>query len=438
MGSASTKRVTVAWAAAVFLLPIQAVSIFPWLGGRVQPPDLIIVILAISAAPSLWRSGWPGSVALDVAAAWPLAMAASLLLSGQWRSPSATLEVVGAFYLLLLYVVVRLTATPERIDRFLDWYPTSVAIAAFLGLVGVAAAAFGTETPLTTPMAALPYVGQAARAQALTPGPQMLANLLLAAIPLTIARAQTRGWTPGRRGLAWLLILGLLATHSKTVLSVIVALAIMSAVLRRHRRLAAVAAAAAAVTFLAVTHVVVTKDFNVPGLEASQVLAGTPWTSFSWGGDRWVVAPTTYVANKAASLQAISDSWPIGLGPAQQASYAAALRGSGDYPASIHYARFMEPHSTYLGTAAELGGAGVVAGLLLIAAGISTLRRWVRSHPSDWTVAAVCGIFAGVLLEASATDLMNCRHYWWLLAIVAAKTARPDGARGHVALDDVK
>ena len=332
---------------------------------------------------------------------------------------------VGAFYLLFLYAVVRLTATAHRVDRFLDWYPTSVAIAALLGLLGVAAAAFGTQTPLTTPMAALPYVGKAARAQALTPGPQMLANLLLAAIPLAIARAQTRGWSPGRRALMCLLVLGLLVTFSKTVLCVVVALAIMSAVLDRHRRFATLVAVAAATLFLAVTHVVVTKAVKVPALEASQVIAGTPWMSFSWAGDRWVVAPTTYVANKAASLHAIRNSWPIGLGPAQQASYAAALRGSGHYPASIRYARFMEPHSTYLGTVAELGVAGAVAGLLLIGAGISTMRVWVRRQPSDWMAAAVCGIFAGVLLEASATDLMNCRHYWWLLAIVAARTCAP-------------
>lgn len=334
----------------------------------------------------------------------------------------ATLEVVGAFYLLLLYAAVRLTATPERLDRFLDWYPASAGIAALLGLVGVAAAASGMHTALTTPMATLPYFGQAARAQALTPGPQMLANLLLAAIPLAIARAQTQGWTLGRRGLLCLLGLGLLATQSKTVLCVVVALAVMSVVAGRHRRLAAVVAVAASLTFLAVTHVVITRDFQVPGLQASQVLAGTPWMSFSWRGDTWVVSPTTYVANKAASLRAIRETWPLGLGPARQASYAAALQESGDFPASIHYARFMEPHSTYLGTAAELGMAGVVAGLLLIGAGVSTLRRWVGSHPADWTAAAVCGIFAGVLLEASATDLMNCRHYWWLLAIVATKS----------------
>jgi hypothetical protein len=53
------------------------------------------------------------------------------------------------------------------------------------------------------------------------------------------------------------------------------------------------------------------------------------------------------------------------------------------------------------------------------------MRVWVRRQPSDWMAAAVCGIFAGVLLEASATDLMNCRHYWWLLAIVAARTCAP-------------
>lgn len=434
MTPATRRWLTAAWAAAIFLLPVQAVAIFPWLGGRVQPPDILILVLALGGVLTCWRLGRPPFAALDVAVAWPVAMVASLFGSGQAQSPTATLEVVGALYLLLLYFAVRLTATPERIDQFLDWYPASVGCAALLGLAGVVAAAFGTQTPLASPIGALlPYLGETARAQALTPGPQMLANLLLAAIPLAIARAHTCGWTPRRRGLVLLLSLGLLATYSKTMLCLIVALAVMAAILGRRRRIAVAVAVAVALIFLAMTHLVVTKAVQVAGLEGSQVVAGAPWASFSWRGDTWVVAPTTYVANNVVSLHAIRESWPVGLGPAQQAAYAATLQRSGDYPASIRFARFMEPHSTYLGTVAELGLAGVVAGLLLIAAGVLMLRRWVHSQPVDWTAAAVCGIFAGVLLEASATDLMNCRHYWWLMAIVAVRAARPAVVQGSVA-----
>jgi hypothetical protein len=418
---ASTRWLTVVWVIALVLLPIQTVSMLPWLQGRVQPPDLAVLVLAVGAGLTWWRAGWPRLAPLDVAAAWPVAMGAVLLGTGHARTPLAVLEVVGASYLLLAYLVVRLIATPKRIDLFFDWYPASIACAAIVGLVGVTAAAFGTQTSFASPMAAvLPYLGPTARAQAMTPGPQMLASLLLVAIPIAMARAQLRGWTPGRRVTVLLLGLGLLATQSKTIVCVVVALAVMAAVAGRRRRLAIGVAVAAAVTFLAVTHVVVTPERNVPALEGSQVLAGAPWKSFVWGGEIWVVAPTTYVANKAASLGAIGERWPIGLGPVQQAAYTAARQSAGRYPTSIRYPPFMEPHSTYLGTAAELGLAGVAAGLLMVGAGFWTLRRWVRQRPGDWTAAAVCGIFAGVLLEATATDLMNGRHYWWLMAVVAS------------------
>ncbi|MEO6222223.1 MAG: hypothetical protein ABIP90_03165, partial [Vicinamibacterales bacterium] len=136
MTPAATQRLTAAWAAALFLLPVQAVTIIPWLGGRVQPPDLAILVVAAGALHTWWRLGWPPPAALDVAIVWPLAAAIALYLSGQARSPMAALEVVGALYLLVLYFVIRLTATHDRIDKFFDWYPASVGCAALLGLVG--------------------------------------------------------------------------------------------------------------------------------------------------------------------------------------------------------------------------------------------------------------------------------------------------------------
>ena len=47
--------------------------------------------------------------------------------------------------------------------------------------------------------------------------------------------------------------------------------------------------------------------------------------------------------------------------------------------------------------------------------------RLVRhSSIPRWTAASYAGAGAVFLIEAIATDLMNCRHYWWLIAVVAS------------------
>ena len=41
--------------------------------------------------------------------------------------------------------------------------------------------------------------------------------------------------------------------------------------------------------------------------------------------------------------------------------------------------------------------------------------------PARWEAAAYAGAGTGFLIEAISTDLLNCRHYWLLLAVVVAR-----------------
>lgn len=38
-----------------------------------------------------------------------------------------------------------------------------------------------------------------------------------------------------------------------------------------------------------------------------------------------------------------------------------------------------------------------------------------------WEAAAYAGAGTAFLIEALSTHLLNCRHYWWLLAVMAAR-----------------
>jgi O-antigen ligase len=83
------------------------------------------------------------------------------------------------------------------------------------------------------------------------------------------------------------------------------------------------------------------------------------------------------------------------------------------------------PHSSYTGALAEsglVGGFGLAAFVGGVALGIrDSLRKRDAARQMGLAAAAV---FAVVLIEATATDVMHFRHYTWLAAWVGWAAAR--------------
>ena len=421
------------WAAYVAVLPFHRVWRLPWFGLKLQPPEIIFLGLAAVSIALLWRGRRPGRLALaDVAvSAWVGANVVALLFaSGPWAR-EAVIEACGAVYLAGLYAAIRITSTPRLLDRFSAWFSYSAMAAAALGIIGVVVSWIGYPTRLSTTVV-LPYVGLAARAQAFTAGPGMLSSILLMAVPLFLAGRIERRWN--RRDVAGLAILtlGLIATVSKTALCLTASLSVMWACgqpvgeagssRRSHVPLwSAVAVSLCVAMVMAVaSHVMVLRDADVPSMSTLQLVGGRPIATFHWRGESWVLIPTTYTFNNEASLVAIARTWPAGVGPAGQPAFTAMLQREGRFPPSI---LMKTPHSTYLGTAAERGVAGVAALMaLLTAAGITIHQLLTGPARRRWEAAAFAGIGTGFLIEALSTDLLNCRHYWLLLAVVVARS----------------
>jgi hypothetical protein len=422
------------WAGYIFLLPVHRLWSLPWLGTKLQPPELVFVGLAATSAVLWWqqRIRWRFAMADLAVAAWVVAHVVALFLSRGPHGKDAVIETIGAAYLAALYASIRMTATPDLLDRFGEWFGWSAAIAAALGIAGSVASWTAHGTPLatgaTTP---IPYLGQSPRAQAFTAGPQMLASILLMAVPLFVSARMERGWR--RRDVACmvLLVLGLAATVSKTALCLVAALTVMWVSAdrasgrtppARHRGRVWMAAGVflgVAAVFTIGSHVMVTRQDAVRTLSIAQLVAGQPLASFQWNHESWVLMPTTYTLNNHASLAAIARSWPVGVGPAGQPAFTTGLQSAGQFP---WYVFLKTPHSTYLGTVAELGAAGAVALALLLGTAGSTIRRLLAGPVSgQWAAAAYAGVGAGFLIEASSTDLLNCRHYWLLLAVIVAQ-----------------
>ena len=424
------RLVAVLWAGYLLVLPFHCVWVLPWLGFKLQPPELVAIGLAATAA-MLWMSGavrWRFVLADAAAGTWFAAHVIALAWSDDPAGRAGLLETLGSASLVVLYIAVRLTATPQLLDRVGDWFGYAAATAAALGILGSIAATAGLPNRLATvSQTPVPYLGAAARAQAFTAGPQMLASILLVAIPLFVASRTRQRWRLRDRALAALLVLGLGATVSKTGLCLAAALAVMSASARpagpHGSRRARVGAAAVwvvvAVVFTLGSHVMALRATQVPAMTAAQLVGGSPLVSWRWRGEAWVVMPTTYVFNKEASLRAIGRSWPVGVGPAGQPAFTAGLQDEGRFPATIS---LTTPHSTYLGAVAQLGAAGLAARLLMVVAGVRTIRRLLADAPDRrWDAAAYAGVGAAFLIEAISTDLLNCRHYWFLFAVLAAR-----------------
>ena len=422
------------WAAYLLALPFQRVWVLPWLGVKLQPPDVVFLGL-VTASAVMWVRGrvhWRFALADAAAAAWLAANLLALAWSSQPRGRDGLVETLGAAYLASLYVALRLTATPRLLDRFGEWFGYSAAAAAALGIAGSLASNAGLPNRLATvALTPIPYLGHAARAQALTAGPQMLASILVMAVPLFVASRMRQGWRRRDGALVLLLVLGLGATVSKTAMGLAAALSVMWALAeptpqRQQSRRSGLRVRMAGAIWLAValvfalgSHVMVLREAAVQSMSETQLVGGSPFASFRWRDEAWVAMPTTYLFNKQASLEAIRRSWPAGVGPAGQPAFAAGLQREGRYPRTIW---IMTAHSTYLRPVAELGAAGLAALLLILVGGGVTINRLLAgSARPRWEAAAYAGVGAAFLIEAISTDLLNCRHYWFLLAVMAAR-----------------
>lgn len=432
------------WAAYIVALPFHRLWRLPWLDVKLQPPEVIFLGLAVASAVLWWQRPirWRFTLADAAVAAWVGANAIALVLSKGPHGKEAIIETLGAAYLAGLYVAVRITATPRLLDGFGSWFGYSAAIAAALGIAGTAAAWMALPTNLATVAATpVPYIGHAPRAQAFTAGPQMLASILLMAVPLFAGSRMVRGWRRRDIACVLLLIAGLPATLSKTALCLAPALAVMwacaaetrsSTLFMRKRRRVVIAGLLSlwiAVVMIVGSQVIVTKKSTIATMSAAQLVGGQPLATFEWRDESWALMPSTYAFNWRASLEAIARSWPVGVGPAGQSAFTMTLQREGTFPWSIW---ITTPHSTYLGAVAERGAAGLVAlALMLIAAGITIRRLLAGPVRFRWEAAAYAGAGTGFLIEALTTDLLNCRHYWLLLAVMVARVEA-----GYATTDD--
>lgn len=351
-----------------------------------------------------------------------------LVRTGAWDA-AVERDVATTLYLGLLYFAIRVVADDALVGTAVEALVAGASLAAAMGMLGFALSQMGIHTPLAfSADSAYPYLGNAARARALTAWPNMLASILMLALLLLAAGAASRLSANLRRAAAGLLTLGFALTFSKTIVPLAVGLPIAWA-LRRGRELSRLARLglglswlAAALAFAVCSHVVVLCGaVGHERFERAMFISGEPLLAGEFDGRRCAAYATSYFFQKRASLIAMEQSWPWGIGPGRHPAFVGRLQREGRYPEKLWRA---VPHSTYSGAAAELGLAGVF-GLASFLSGLGLgIRNALRRDSTRTLAVAAAAAFAALLIEAIATDVMHFRHYTWLAALVGATAAR--------------
>jgi O-antigen ligase len=131
-----------------------------------------------------------------------------------------------------------------------------------------------------------------------------------------------------------------------------------------------------------------------------------------------IAIETSYLTIKSSCLQMLKRSWPWGIGTRNFKLQVPQLKEEGLYNKET---MAFDPHCTPLGTITELGLLGGLVLLLFfgqICKGLMVIGR-EKKYPFHSLGLGLTAIFYALILESWVTDIMNFRHYWLLLAILA-------------------
>lgn len=412
-----------------YMLSIGFQTLFDWpvVGAKVQLPELFFLCLA-GYIGFFQRKEWFAFVKskfrhplVRAIACYALAFFATNLVVGQL---SCWLEWIGLLYLATVFLTVWwIGQSPDFFDWITGAFSQMGAAAALTGLI----LWIGSDWfPWGINIMYYPAIGVVRRATGFTPTPNMLFSILAGSL---IVRVLVVHWQAGDRGKAyWLtgiMAAGAVATCSKQWLLLLVAGFFMaSRVLERPfwRKTSQIGAFWGLCFFLLFSHIsVLKKDVPPAVLERLayefQLLVPAPIGAFGSYDIYW----NGYALWKKTAVLAGFESFPFGIGAGGHCTFVETLRGRGHYPAKFPC---NDPHCTYTGAFGELGGLGFVALLWLgwqLAQMVRRVLRLARQNRQCYGMAFALATFLLYFgLEALVVDVLNFRHLWVAIGVVAA------------------
>jgi O-antigen ligase len=262
------------------------------------------------------------------------------------------------------------------------------------------------------------------QAKGFTPTPNMLASIIMIGILFQIQKLSINQINSKGKDIFILLILllGFSLTFSKTVGCLLIGIIL---ILHFQKKLTffytwqltiKIAIASLFIAYIFGTHfIIVEKDQNFELLKGDYI-AGHALTETA----NYSIYPSQYWSLKEISFDAISQSFPWGLGPGKFNDFAHEFKKNEAYSTHVPYP---DPHSTYLGILAENGLLGLIAfvGIIFFTIKYSRNIHVINDHSFDQNIiACLPNIFITIGIEAVSTDVMNFRHYWILLILLVS------------------
>lgn len=414
--------------------PLQRLWYLPHLGYKLQLPEILFVPLFLSALGNIrrifHRSAWN---VLDLfILLWPVA---TLLPSLQSRlNLQNIIDAAGAVYLVLLYFSVRLAMSERMRASLHEIIVLTSTLAALMGIVGWS---LYTLLRIVTPLVIVrpyPYFGKMAQACAFTATPNMLASFLMMGIVFHLSNSLANRERPPRFWKVTFIILslGFILTFSKTLLCLIPGVWIVLHLnsgnhgfgnqILKSRAVALFVITASFFVYALGTHFVITSTDpeKVGALVKESYISDQPLCQVTIMQKQYGLYQTNYLHNKRSSILALKQSRGWGVGAGNYNAFIGGLQARNMHPRTFPK---WDPHSTPFGALAELGVFGfLVVMALWLSSGILIYRNLQRKPTATIWSYALAGLFVAITMEAFATDIMNFRHYWCLLAMTRELT----------------
>lgn len=420
----------------VIVLPFhRAVWRLPFFGDRIQPAELALALLVLygsfligSGRVPFWFSPLDAPVLL-----W---LAANLIANAfAGFNGHLLLETTKVAAVVLVYFSFRLLLTDDFLARLADILLLSAFIASLLAIAGSLLSLFGSQTVLTAQMLTYPYIGGIGRAMAFTSTPNMLGSILMTALLLKAACRQR-----AKKAAAWeflataVCLLAFIAAVSKTILCFFIGLLTLL-LLRPGRKapgfqfFAGSAMVLLALAYLIGSHLVFTAALT-PRVRENMEQGHITRTYHDLGP--LLAVETSYVTIKRSCWHVLKETFPLGVGTRNFKTLVPALKEKGIYNRETEN---FDPHCTPLGTLVEVGLLGGIALLLLYGLALRALLALRKSaaSPFQCITAGMIALFMALSLEGWVTDIMNFRHYWLLLGVLAYMSRKAAAHAGEPA-----
>jgi len=397
------------WCAVYLLsLPFQAVWELPYVGSKVQPPELVF----LAGIPLLYRQ-------LPAPLEWGRAEKALLLLpvvmlGSVLAHPglSGLFELLGLVYLygvlLLFRALVQSPSWPEGAFTVFSCSLIVISVASFIS----ATAGFDPEGFLSE-WKWLPFLGQLPRISGTAPSSNLWASLLAFAGYYHWVYLRRKGGNPKLYFLLAGLGVSYLFTFSKSVFTAAGMLMLWDSKHWKYKKLIQACGFALILAGVTLTHWLPVSGAGRP--ENISYLPASDCMQF----EKLHLCPTTYLLLKRKAVEAVTEHFWFGVGGGGFQQWLKQEKTAGRYPAETPA---YDPHSTYFGITAETGVPGLLA-LLFAAYSVFGLKQ-----PHQWLPQAAGLYIAYIGLEALSMDILNFRALWISLGVfIGLQTAHEKG-----------